>query len=411
MIAIIHKLRFFVTLLIGIFFLFPMLWGSYLIAFWALLSLPLLVSNFKTIRRKQILYSLVLSLPIWMLLVISIIQPDNYDKLLERALSFIIFPIGIFLGGLTLQPKEWRWLSRVFVGGLVLLCIKAFIQYLILPNHVVYTPQHDFIFRYRNEFNSNTGIAPTYASMYIVFAIIIIVIDGFRNRRTLFPLIFLMIFLLGNLFLLAAKMPIIALGLIVLLLWFTGYIRGVSLKRKWVLMLGVVLVAGITCLLVFTRWNEIITFMNYSSTQTNENSVGIRRMINQCNIEIASNHFWSGVGPLNAQQELTRCYYQFEGDDFSRHVFNSHNQYFDYLISYGIVGLILLLVISGLPLMVGIKRRDPLLLTFSVLTILCLLTENILSRHSGVIFYCFFYCLLLNKMNEHKKTPEVISEV
>lgn len=411
MIAIIHKGRLFLTLLISVYFVYPLLWTSYLVGLWTLLSVILLIINWKKIERRDMYNTMVLISPFVLLLIMPLIYDGNHSKIIERALSFLVFPIGIFLGRQQLKTDEWKLLSRFFIGGIVILCLRGIIQFFIQPYQHVYTEHHDFIFRYRNEFNTNTGISPTYASIYVVFGVSILVLEGIKKILGRVLGIMVLLFLFANLFLLSAKMPIISLGVVGIIWLLTGRFTLPSKHRKRWVALMIIVGFGLATIFMLTRWSEVVTFLQYSTSQTKENSVGIRKLITQCNMELVATHFWDGVGPLNVQQELNRCYYQFEGDDFSRHTFNSHNQYFDYWLAYGITGLVMLMVVTIYPLWKGVKRKDFLLITFSVLTILCMLTENILSRQSGVVFYCFFYALLLNRGEGNKKTSELGSEV
>lgn len=395
--ASIHKLREYLTYLVAVYFLFPVLWGSYLIGIWATVSLICFFLNYKGFDKRDLLKALFYSLPFFVMMLSVWLHPGNGDKYLERAMSFAIFPICIFI----LQPKidkpQLIKLLSVFSVGCLILAVKGISLFFLSTSSYQYDAQHDFIFRFRQEFNYNTGISPTYASMYFGFAIVGLLL--LRKRTSMFYYAWMAVagFLFATLLLLLAKMPLLAFGFIMGILFIRrDIVSGLKNKWRW-LVLSLVMISGFSILFIFTRWSEIFTAYNYSTQNQLENSVGIRKGITQCGLELSADYFIGGVGPQNLQTELNQCYTQFGGDDFTRHTFNTHNQYIDYTLSSGLIGIMVLILIMLVPIIKAIKNKDSLLLSFVLLVSLCMLTENILSRHAGIIFYCFMNAILLNR--------------
>ena len=75
---------------------------------------------------------------------------------------------------------------------------------------------------------------------------------------------------------------------------------------------------------------------------------------------------------------------------------NAHNQYFETLISVGIIGVILLLAYFVIPLFLWIKRKcfDMLYFSFLVMIGFNMLFESVFEVQMGIIFVCFFNSLL-----------------
>jgi len=192
-------------------------------------------------------------------------------------------------------------------------------------------------------------------------------------------------------------MPLLATGITLGILFLRKQISLSQGSKKNILLVGLGLVVLVIGLLFFTRWGEFITGLRSDTLNAKENTIDVRRMITQCDLELATKHFVTGVGPQHLQTKLNQCYYQFEGSAFNRNTFNTHNQYFDYLLSYGAAGLILLLLIMIVPLYKAIRTGDAVLISFILLIMLCMLTENILSRQAGIVFYALFNALLINK--------------
>ena len=74
--------------------------------------------------------------------------------------------------------------------------------------------------------------------------------------------------------------------------------------------------------------------------------------------------------------------------------YNSHNQYFQVMLSAGILALVFLLLSILIPLYVAFKQKNYLWFSNTALIAICFLTENIIGRHDGVIFYGLFNAIL-----------------
>jgi len=383
-----------------------MLWVSYLIAIWGLVCLALIFTHIKQIKKVDLLNTFLYS-SLFLLLVISIqLHGGDGNSIMERAMSFAVFPLCIFLSIFKLKKEELIRVTWVSLIGCCLLAIKGPLMYLFVGLHFPYTSQHDFIYRYRTEFNANTEISPTYACIYFGFAIVLVLIQmkEFVKKRAL--LFIMMGVLLFNMILLSAKMPLMATAIVLFILFVRNQI---SIRTGWIRNVWVassIVIVAIVGLLFLTRWGEFITGFRSDSSNAKENTLDVRRMITQCDLELGAKYFLTGVGPQHLQTKLNQCYYQFEGSALERNKFNTHNQYFDYLLSHGIIGLILLLLVMIVPLYKSIRNGDPVLMSFIILILLCMLTENILSRQGGIVFYAFFNALLLNRKIE--SVPKVL---
>ena len=86
----------------------------------------------------------------------------------------------------------------------------------------------------------------------------------------------------------------------------------------------------------------------------------------------------------------------------------SHNQYFTFLIAFGIIGLGLILFSIIYPVIVFNKFKDPLFLIFFLIIILSMFTEDSLEPQDGVTFFAFFYSFFLFLDSEK---PLIMNEV
>jgi O-antigen ligase len=74
---------------------------------------------------------------------------------------------------------------------------------------------------------------------------------------------------------------------------------------------------------------------------------------------------------------------------------NAHNQYLSFLITSGIVGLLIYLGTLGWGFRHSIKNKDVLLFSFIILIIIVSLSEDLLDVNKGIFFYSFFYSFFI----------------
>ncbi|MDT0558061.1 hypothetical protein RM697_05360 [Ichthyenterobacterium sp. W332] len=80
--------------------------------------------------------------------------------------------------------------------------------------------------------------------------------------------------------------------------------------------------------------------------------------------------------------------------------FNSHNIYFYMLLTIGIIGLVTFLLFLISLFKNAIIKKDILKISFCIILTLNFLTENILLRQSGLMFFTFILMILFHKNKE-----------
>src|SRR5690606_28317761 len=71
--------------------------------------------------------------------------------------------------------------------------------------------------------------------------------------------------------------------------------------------------------------------------------VNYRYGVWHCAVSLIKEYPVTGVGADKVQQKLNECYNKFDYksyEDFTQVVYNTHNQYFDQVLKFGILGLI-----------------------------------------------------------------------
>ena len=80
----------------------------------------------------------------------------------------------------------------------------------------------------------------------------------------------------------------------------------------------------------------------------------------------------------------------------------SHNQYLSFGVAFGLPGLIWFLIVIIYPVIRQIKKRDFLYVSFALISIMSMLTEDTLETQAGVTFFALFSSLFLfvNPINQ-----------
>jgi O-antigen ligase len=74
---------------------------------------------------------------------------------------------------------------------------------------------------------------------------------------------------------------------------------------------------------------------------------------------------------------------------------NVHNQFLQTTIALGIIGGLLLVSILGYMLVIGFRNNDFILVFLSTVIAVNFLTESMLGREGGLLFFCFWASVLV----------------
>jgi O-antigen ligase len=251
----------------------------------------------------------------------------------------------------------------------------------------------------------------------VSFALLILAKD-FTNgsiKEDLFkgPKIFLFAYFLLISILLAVRIQLIALPFAMLILIVLQHKKRVAGKLNLKpIILGIVGFSIIVLVLPDTRrrivesYHEIRSFNKViDNKQTNH-----RVYIWKSAVKVIGENFWFGTGSGDADDELAKhldvidakfwngkeVYYLKSG------TYNYHNQYLQWWASNGVIGIAALLIILFGGVTQSYKRGDFLTVVMLVLVALSFMTESMLERQAGVLFFTFFFGLLVINQAQSK---------
>lgn len=319
---------------------------------------------------------------------------NTIHTLWETRVSLLLFPL--VLGYVSRRyGKMLINALPIFAISCVLVCIAGNIAFIIAYLNPRLTPIPLNHVAYRVYFETFTGVHPTYMSMYLVFSICILLLHAKSLRKTLrYALLYLSI---GCLLPLLAKSPLVALILIALhQLWRRRLHLG---KYKWA-FIGCALLMAIGWFkipFVSQRVLEMITpAAGKAVGNVIDNSILARKLILTVDTEVLKDYWLTGTGPgrmlyvLKTHFLFHSIYYGFNTNSY-----DPHNAYFYEWISFGILGLMVLLGTIAFYYWNALRQRNFLFIYLLIILYITFLTESVLATQHGIMFYAFFCSLFL----------------
>ena len=353
------------------------------------------------IAKTQLIKVIVFSL-LFLLYLISLTYSSDLKtgvNYLVKVIPVMIFPLifGVFIPNF-LNAKQIKSILNIYV-------LTIFFGLIFIHTYLFFTLKETILmdnWAYRNAFEALTDVHGTYFSIWIGFGLFIVFIRvsstiKYRNFILTTFWIAVIVYLIYWQLKLGARLPQILTLMLLVVLFF------IKIKKKKHKLLGIF---GISIFIIsifllkpnfVDRLKDLADYdfslpqgdYNYDfESITNEQ---IRNGIYFCSFKLIKQSWPTGYGIGDVDEQLQNCYTnKLESNVYTMFNYNSHNQYIHVLLSVGILGLLLFLVSLGLSVYISFKTTHLLYMLFSIFVILSLLTENVLSRHDGILFYSFF---------------------
>lgn len=318
----------------------------------------------------------------------------------EKRLSLLVLPFAFLFWNWKLNERQWHAVKFVYLFSCFIVVLILF-GILINANFFQEAWHHpNFYFMMRNAAEDITGFHPSYLSLYLSFSICILLHwilfskQLIKKHRKALMLIGLGVFA-AMLWLLAARMSLFGLFTALLLM---SYWKVASLKK--VALVAVVLIAVLLAGIFLSpslkqRTSQLFTSGFAMPTDEDFNDTNVRLAIYSCALNLLKENWYSGYQPGDVYRHLNECYNtSYDSDKLREKNFNTHNEYLNMWLGCGIAGIILFLMIIFLPFKMALNADEKLYVLFLVLFAVSCLTENVLSRQHGVVFYAIFNSVL-----------------
>lgn len=235
------------------------------------------------------------------------------------------------------------------------------------------------------------GIHPAYLSLYVSFSFVIVLeifMGGYRNssrHEKIYYTIWLFILVLG-VFYIRSRTGVASFILVVV----------ISILYRAPRSRRMIMIGSFAAFLVLLYFIVDITSFHKGRFQIEQVLTGVdkKKLQWQASINVIKTNPAFGVTVIRAQEELNKQYRLLDFDEGINFRYNSHNQFLTTLVQGGIMGAIFLFLPFCILFYRGLKSRDLIIIGFFLLTSLAFMTETMLHRHKGIIFYVTFLVLL-----------------
>jgi len=310
---------------------------------------------------------------------------------LQKHLGLIFVPLVFFDFKINIRDRKillFTFVISCFIASLICVIFNIFLS-LSIYNMLF----HDWRFSHER-LSEPIGMSPAYFSMYLSISILII-LNYFKEnilflssiKKILITL--LLLYFLVVVIALGARTITVTLMVIIILNMFQ-YARS---QKSYKVLLLAVLVPFVFIGFIFLHPIVKTRFMDMMKSKyesTNYGSYFARSKIWGPGIEAIKENFWLGVGTGDDQIELEKKYIKYNYQEGVKNGYNMHNQYLQTLLSIGIIGLLIFLLVLFIQLKNGFIKRDLLYLSFLVLFMCGCITESMLCRQNGIILFLVF---------------------
>ena len=384
--------------------------GTYLVSWILIENRSSLYNNF--LKNRKYILPLIL---FYMAHLVSLFYSGDINQSifdLEKKLSLLFVPLTFFMSQI-ISRKQKIYLLQVFI-------LSSFLTVLIGIGNVVHVVQTDAY--YKNLFpkypilviyqNLSMFLHSAYFAMFLVFSVAIIgylvLVKKWLTKYRVFWLslaVFFVIVVVIN----SSRSGIVSLSLLLLVsvIYF--------LRRKYAIIAIAVILAGFVTLLTtnmrFQRYLQLGADMISSEEKViKRGDVLIEKHVTRplfwvASMEVIKENFWFGVGNGDVKKALKDKYEAYNIGDKLEHTFNSHNQFLSTHLATGVPGVCCLILIFLLPLVKAWREKNYVLLSFILIVLIHALTETILARFHGIIFFSFFYGLIIT-MEDVRNDPQ-----
>jgi len=147
-------------------------------------------------------------------------------------------------------------------------------------------------------------------------------------------------------------------------------------------------------------YQTVWEFYMYSSTgDPSYQSFSQRIEYAKAAITIIKKNFWFGIGAGNWKEEFKKTYISSNSKLEEGLYASSHNQYLNYVVKFGFIGLLVIMLFIIYPVIKTKSYKDSLFLIFLVFLFFANFADSNFETHMGSSFFLFFYCLFISNPN------------
>lgn len=367
------------------------------------------------LNKRAILLAFVALFVIQITALLFTTNIEHGIKNVESKLSLLVIPIILF--DLTISRSKLIQLLKYFVYSMALCSV-----YLLLNSVYHYWSEGELLTYH--DFVGPLDFHAIFYSYYIFLATLFCIYLFLQSNpsRTEKALYMLSLALYTCGLIISASKNVLAVTVLFLLFGFIYRSLRTRIKIKEVILaltigvISVVVIAKIPT--INERLKEIVDLRgmsNYHKVKRGEilnnddvqefNGTSLRILLWDLGINrlMEENRLFVGLSPgdrrdiMNNELDQIGLLYYYEN-------YNLHNQFIQTFVELGLLGLLIYILLHVLIISQAIQQKNMLLLAFVIGLVFFQMTESVIERNKGIVYYCFFLSILLmlNSKNENR---------
>lgn len=350
-------------------------------------------------------------------------------KSIEKTTALVLFPLFI-LGNY--QRISFLKLLRYYVNGTTLVMIVFTLRFVfVFPEYVTKYWHGVHLWEMGYVFANSIGIHAPALNMHLAFvsiAALYLLLQSWQMRKDK-SVVFLtsIVFACSFFFVLLVNTRMALFNVLVgyLFVVFSFFLVHFNLKKMilYSLCIGGVVV-GI--FMLFVQKNPYMKEKYSSVTFAYMDKVGkldeidhpeikvFNSLVTRVSIwksawELSLQHLPFGVGSSDGKPELVKYFKQTHQHFLAKYAFPTHNQFLDFLLKFGVLGPLVVLLYIGTIGYLGIDLKNALIFSFFFLFFTSNLTDDFLLRFDGITFSGFWFSIFGSLWLQQKNTVRIAS--
>ncbi|WP_112112890.1 O-antigen ligase family protein [Flavobacterium aciduliphilum] len=391
--------------------------ATWLILLFTLFSLL----NYRRINlKREYVFNILLVASPLLLEILFFWNNDSFTlgtKSLEKYLSLLVFPL-FFIGNY--EKINFHKLLKIYSISTTIIVLFFFFRFIIVyPNYFNKYLNGIHLWEMGYVFSKTIGMHAPALNMHIAF-VTMINFFFFLNKENIFQkILFFLIFLISIFLMLFinTRVAIVDSGIGCLIIVFCQiFQRKITTKIVMATLISILSISIVSILFIKKDTYLKEKFTNIAFAHIDKigkldeidhpeiavySSLVTRLSIWKSALELSWENLPFGVGSSDGKRELVKYFKKTNQRFLAKYEFATHNQYIDYLLKFGFLGLLVAVCYIFSFLRLGILVRDPLITSFFFLFFTSNMTDDFLIRFDGIVFSGFwltiFVCYYLKK--------------
>ncbi len=318
---------------------------------------------------------------------------DNATKELVRSIPLVVMPLAFLWVGVKADKQQLkRWFYYGALGGILLFAIICY--YPVVSTMIKEEQPLSYLLRWRYmnfNFTQPLDAHPAYVGLLVILLIVYTLFSDIVKPKWRIWLVFGLFILLFQM--VARNALLVAFVLLMI------YV--IKSKIKWLQLVSLVAVTGLILMVLFHPSTYLKDKFFYIFQENASLTKDTRFGRLEASFDVFKQAPIFGPGPGTDNKLRMEAYLKLGQQTAHDNNYNAHNQFVEYLSTYGIVGLSIFVFALLLAFKLVIKNRNFVYLLLLAALVIAMLTESLLERALGVKYLSIVVgFILLNHRNQ-----------